>query len=155
MIDKKLDQQVKERINYTKKKAQYNVDYVKELQRKQKDKKKEQGEGVLNDPRFKGLFDDENYKIDQNSEHYQQLKTTRPKQFVDSDDEADKDGAAKPEKDSDSNDSDQEVTQKNMSQYKPRNLNNLFADKEDEDDGESDDDNEDGVEDETFGKKTQ
>lgn len=63
--------------------------------------------------------------IDKNSEHYQQFKTTVPRNEL-SEDEG---GAGDSEQDSE----EEQNHTKNAGNLKPRNHNNLFANKEDDD----------------------
>ena len=85
----------------------------------------EKGEALLNDDRFNKLFNDKDFVIDKNSEHYLQQKTTAPQRNDDSSDGA---------QDSDGDSESDSVGAQNMAKHKPRNINNLFANKEDDSD---------------------
>jgi len=155
-IQEKLEQQAEKRINIQRKQAKVNIDYVKELEEKKASKaKKGQAAGgkaeegsVLKDSRFDTLFTDPAFAIDRNSEHYQQIKTTMPSKLEQASDD---EGGEGQEASADSEDG--EADAKNTARYQPRNLNNLFADKDDSGDDSSKASGGDDLEDETFGKK--
>jgi len=91
-IATKLKESQEKRINIKQKKATVNVDYIKELEKRQKDsqtaknkKKGYQAKEVLEDSRFKDIFEDPDFKIDKNSDNYTALKPTAAN--VESDDE--------------------------------------------------------------------
>lgn len=90
-IEKKLKEKAEKRINFSEQKAKVNIDYVKELEQRAKQNKKQQeaAANVLGDDRFKPLFEDKDFAIDRQSEHYKLLKPTeKQKKIVESDDEA-------------------------------------------------------------------
>ena len=72
MIAAKLKAKTKDRINVQKKQLKQDVNLVKELK---------------TDDRFAGMFEDGDFAVDKNSEHYKAIKTTMPADRVDSDNE--------------------------------------------------------------------
>lgn len=91
-IAKKLKETQEKRINIKQKKATVNVDYIKELEKRQKDsvtaknkKKGYQAKEVLADSRFSTIFEDPDFAIDKNSENYTALKPTQAQAESDDD----------------------------------------------------------------------
>ena len=129
-IKKRLEDQAEKRIIPKKSAPKANIDYVKELEQRQRDttKKKSaaQAAGVLEDSRFSKMFEDSEFAIDRNSESYKVLKPTegtryKNAQAQESDEEPDAEAQA-------------------PAVNKGRNLNNLFAGKaEDSDEGPAND----------------
>ena len=78
-MQKKLEAMQEKRISLKKNKAKVNMDYVKELEKADNQ--------VLQDDRFKMMFEDEEFKIDKTNEAYKLHKPTLPQNTTASDDE--------------------------------------------------------------------
>jgi ribosome biogenesis protein ENP2 len=87
-IQNRIKEQTEKRINVKAPTAKVNFDYVKELESKATDAKGKSALGVLNDSRFKDMFEDQEYAIDKASESYKLLKPTQgARKAQESDDE--------------------------------------------------------------------
>jgi ribosome biogenesis protein ENP2 len=99
-VDKRLREQQEKRINIKSKKATVNVDYIKELEKreqesgKHKKKSQMQAKEALADNRFGQMYEDPDFVIDKRSENYKAIKTT----VGNDSDEEEKPKAGRPEK---------------------------------------------------------
>jgi ribosome biogenesis protein ENP2 len=117
-VEQRLREKSEKRINIKQKQAQVNVDYVKELEGRTKNKKQqEQASNVLGDDRFQQMFEDKEFAIDRDSENYKLVKPTEGRRTLESDDE---------------HQSDEQEAPKAPQVNKGRDLNSLFAGKEDD-----------------------
>lgn len=88
LIQRKIKDSTEKRISVKNKAAKVNVDYVRELVGRSKDmdgkhkKSAFQAKEVLGDDRFKSAFEDPEFAIDRQSEHYKIMKPTESTRYA-------------------------------------------------------------------------